>query len=215
MSRDEYGVDQFLKTYSRMSIAPSSGSALVLQGTFVFSACPRDDVKICDDYHLRIIVPPAFPKDIPRVTELDRKIPRDGNYHVNFDNTLCLGSPLRLLEKISTEPNLVGFAENCLVPYLYAITYILQFGGGFVFSELAHGAQGIMEDYLSLFGLTDPKQVYQAIRLLGLKQRLANKQPCPCGCGLKLGQCRYRYKLNKYRELADSAWFRVRLAELR
>jgi len=215
MREDETGIIQFLKAYPRMSIAPSYGLALVLRGTFIFSACPRNDVKICDAYHLKIKVPRAFPKDIPRVIELDGKIPRNGNFHVNYeyDNTLCLGSPLRLLEKISIKPNLVGFAENCLVPYLYAITYKLQFGGGFIFSELAHGSQGIMEDYLSLFGLTDPKQVYQAIRLLGMEQKLANKQPCPCGCGLNLGQCNFHHKLNKYRGLADIAWFRAHLAD--
>ena len=72
--------------------------------------------------------------------------------------TLCLGSPLRLLWKLSRRPSLPGFASSCLVPYLYAVSHKLQFGGELLFRELKHGAEGIVEDYLDLFGLSNPEQ---------------------------------------------------------
>jgi len=216
MKEDKAGVREFLQEFPGMSRVPSSGPEVVLRGVFEFSACPPKDLKIRDKYHLRITVPPSFPQAIPRVIELDRKIPRTGEYHVNYvtDNTLCLGSPLRLLEKIDNNPTLVGFANECLIPYLYAVTYKLQFGGDLVFNELAHGKQGIIDDYLVLFGLSELKQVLQTVQLLGMKKKVADKQPCPCGSGLKLEQCNYRLKIDKFRRLADKSWFRKCLTDL-
>jgi hypothetical protein len=172
-------------------------------------AQPDGGVDISDSYHLQIVLPMAFPKELPKVTELERKIPSDGKHHINPDNTLCLGSPLRLLKKISEQPNLVGFAERCLVPYLYAVSNKLQTGGNFVFSELAHGEQGIIDDYLDLLGLNKREQVVQALTLLGMKRRIANKAHCPCGCGLRLGKCSFHMKFNQYRNLAERPWFRA------
>jgi hypothetical protein len=44
----------------------------------------------------------------------------DGKHRINPDETLCLGSPLRLMMLVHAEPTLSGFASNCIVPYLYS-----------------------------------------------------------------------------------------------
>ncbi len=120
-------------------------------------------------------MPAAFPRDLPRVTETGRRIPREGEHHVNpTDDTLCLGSPLSLLLKLSTDPTLNGFAETCLVPYLHAVSYKLRHGGPFPFGELAHGTPGVLTDYRSLLCLKDDEQAREAVRLLGMKKRRAN-----------------------------------------
>ncbi len=203
------GLHQFLTDYPGMTIRPTTGSDLVMHGKFSFSAQPDSGVEITDTYHLRIVVPQAFPCDLPRVTELGDKIPRTGDYHVNPDATLCLGSPLRLLWKLSNKPTLSGFASECLVPYLYAISHKLKCGGNLPFSELAHGTPGELQDYADLFSLKRPEQAQLALRLLAMKKRLANKQPCPCDCGKRLGQCRFNGTIRKFRRLASRSWFRA------
>jgi hypothetical protein len=82
-------------------------------------------------------------------------------------------------------------------------------GGDFVFGELAHGDQGIVDDYSAMLGLKERHQVTQAIHLLGLKKRLANKKPCPCGCGKRLGSCPFHHKLNEFRKMAPVSWFKA------
>src|SRR5205823_1562005 len=120
------------------------------------------------------------------------RIPRTGEYHVNTsDNTLCLGSPLSLLLKLSKKPTIDGFAESCLVPYLFAISRKLKNGGPLPFGELAHGRKGLRDDYAFLFGLRQPQNVGRVLQLLGMKKRRANKLPCPCGCRKRLGRCRF------------------------
>lgn len=204
---DLHGVSQFLKNYPGVSIAPSRGTNLILKGKFDFKANIKDGPEIADSYLPEISVNNSFPQVLPEVKETERKIPRDGKHHVNSDETLCLGSPLRLLQKIHAKRNLTGFAEDCLVPYLYAVSHKIMHGGNFILGELAHGEQGIIHDYQDLLGLTSRSQVAAAITLLGIRKRLANKKPCPCGCGMRLGTCPFRYKLNDFRKMAQRSWF--------
>ncbi len=74
---------QFLKHYRRMAVQPSKNSSLILEGIFDFSAKPKGKPEITDSYQLKIFVPNLFPRDIPVVTEIGQKIPRNGDYHVN------------------------------------------------------------------------------------------------------------------------------------
>jgi hypothetical protein len=207
-NRDLFGVAQFLKEYPGMSIQPFQGQDVVLKGVFAFTANTPTGPEITDYYSLEISIPKKFPNALPIVREINGKIPRDGNYHINPDDTLCLGSPLRVLKKINENSDLSGFARGCLVPYLYAVSYKLINGGDLYFGELAHGKQGIIDDYRDLLGLRTEEQVMEALRLLGTKKKIANKKPCPCNCGNRLGRCSFRHKLNNFRNLASGSWFR-------
>lgn len=205
---DLHGVSELIKNYPGMSIGPYKDRILILKGNLRFKARGPNSKEIDDGYNLEISIPENFPHALPKVVETGNKIPRDGNHHVNPDHTLCLGSPLRILKKIYERPNIVGFVEECLIPYLYAVSLKLQNGGNFIFSELAHGEQGIIDDYLDLLGLYNREQVVYAINLLGIKKRLANKKPCPCGCGKRLGACSFHYRMNFLRKMAPMSWFR-------
>ena len=207
------GLREFLRLYPRMSLAPIRGAGLTLEGQFDFTAQLEGDIEITDSFRLRIDIPKNFPADIPTVMEPSRKIPRDGRHHVNDDGSLCLGSPLRLRWKLTNNPSLVGFAADCLIPYFYAIFYKLKHGK-FPFGELPHGGAGLVQDYAVLFRLENKEQILKAFQLLGLKRRIANKKDCPCGCGLRLGKCRFRNKINKYRYWASRFWFRSHLKDL-
>ena len=78
--------------------------------------------EIIDSFELIIIVPTSFPRELPKVTEIANRIPRDGNHHVNPDGTLCLGSPLRLLSLISGNPDIICLEVD---------PFFRQFGGKF------------------------------------------------------------------------------------
>ena len=207
---DPLALREFLRDYPQMAIRPSAGQNLRLKGQFVFAAHHAKAGDIQEAFALEIIVPIGFPKELPRVTETGGRIPRIGEYQVNpTDNTLCLGSPLSLLLRLSKRPTLEGFAENCLVPYLFAISCKLRNGGPLAFGELAHGRDGILIDYAGLFGLKHTAQVKYALQLLGIKKRRANKLPCPCGCRSRLGRCRFNARLRQFRALASRSWFKM------
>jgi len=206
------GMREFLRDYPQMAIRPSAGQDLRLKGNFVFVAHHPKEGDIQDSFALEIVVPRGFPIELPHVTETGGRIPRTGEFHVNpTDNTFCLGSPLSLLLKLSRKPTLNGFAEDCLVPYLFAISHKLKTGGPLPFGELDHGVDGLFVDYLQLFGLKTREQLIYAFRLLGMKKRRANKLPCPCGCGIRLGRCKYNFRLREFRKVASRTWFRSRV----
>jgi len=203
------GIQDFLHDYPGMAIRPSQEiSKLTLIGEFDFSAYSGEHEEITDSYRLQIVVHSSFPRSIPEVKVVENKIPDDGKYHVNSDGTLCLGSRLRLLFKISSKPTLSGFAELCLVPYLYAVSYKRKFGGEFLFCELLHGISGELLDYVDLFGLKEPDQARSVLCLIAMKKRLANKHSCPCGCGRLLGNCLFNNRIKRFRDLADRGWYK-------
>jgi hypothetical protein len=202
------GLREFLRAHPKMALRPADGNELNIEGRFDFRARTEKYHEINDGYVLRIRVPSLFPRDVPAVYEVERRIPRNGHYHVNSDGTLCLGSRLRVLQKLARLPTLTGFSQNCLVPYLFAVSHKLTYGGDLPFGELAHGPAGELMDYLELFGLRTVEQARMVVQYLGMKERKANKLPCPCGCGRRLGRCRFNMKLREFRRLAERSWFR-------
>jgi len=203
------GLGQFLADYPQMVFRPRTGKLPVLRGRFDFTAHHREAGEIQDTYNLEIEIPTTFPHDVPRVTEIGGRIPRELDYHVNTsDGTLCLGSPLRLRQLLAADPTLTGFAANCLVPYLFAQSQRLAGTGGFPFGELAHGLPGMLDDYVAMFGVKEYRQALEVLRLLGMKKRRANKLPCPCECRHRLGRCGFNSRLAAVRKVADRPWFR-------
>ena len=194
-----------------MKIRPCAGTTLAFQGTFDFTAEGNGHPRITDSYQLSIRIPEAFPLDLPITLEIAGRIPCDGKHHINHDQSLCLGARIRLLQELAKKPTLRGYAEKCLIPYLYAMSLNLNYGVPFAFGELAHGAKGELQDYMEMLGLKDTRQAKQALSLLIMKERVANKQPCPCGCGKRLGTCNFRNRLNAIRQLSSLSWFRANL----
>lgn len=204
---EKNGISQFLRKYTKMAIRPSGNSFLLIEGKFDFSAQKEGIEPITDCYDIQISFPNKFPRELPTVYETAGRIPRKGEYHVNSDGSLCLGSPIRLLMKLSRSPTYLGFASECIVPYLFSISYKFKYGK-FPFGELPHGTPGELVDYANLFGLKSIEQARVAVKYLGMKKRHANKLPCPCGCGRRLGKCSFNNRLNEFRLLAERGWFR-------
>lgn len=202
------GLDEFRRDYPLMALRPRAGDRRIIKGQFRFIAVHAEAGKVEDSFDLDIHVPRAFPRELPKVVEIGGRIPRTGGFHINqFDGSLCLGSPVHLLLKLSSAPTLCGFAEKCLVPYLFAISQKLNRNADFPFGELAHGAEGALADYQCLFGLESKLQALSALALLATKKRVANKRLCPCGCGKRLGKCAFNTRIRSYRALANRAWF--------
>ena len=196
-----------------MSTVPHVGEGLVVRGVLSFRAKAHPGVVTEESFRIEISIPARFPQETPKVVEIGGRIPRNGDYHIYPDGTLCLGSPLELMMKLKAGPSLSMFVNSCLVPYLYAVSRKLQHGGAFCLGELSHGFPGLEECYMELLGLASGQQVRKAIMLLGLRKRIANKHLCPHGCGRRLGACEYRFKLDEFRGIASAAWFRAHAEE--
>src|ERR1700720_3386010 len=67
----------------------------------------------------------------------------------------------------------------------------------------------MVDDNVALFGVKNFRQAVEALRLLGMKKRRANKLRCPCGCKKRLGRCRFNATLAQFREVGGRPWFRA------
>lgn len=200
-----------------MSIRPNRHSGINLEGAFEFTAEPPAGVQagqITDSYDLRIHIPPAFPRAIPTVWETGRRIYPQEDFHINPNGTICLGTPIELLRAMANIQTITSFADRCIIPYLYAVSYKQKNGGMFLFGEFAHGIDGMLDSYKSIFGVPSKQQVFTAIHYLGMKERNANKKPCACNCGKRQGKCVFNTKLKSYRRQAPRTFFRNHLVEL-
>ena len=212
LAHQNWELEAFLRAYPLMKVRPSE-QMFCLAGKFDFSAEHSIKGSVSDSFRLQILIPKNFPQSLPLVRETEGRIPGPGHseqekFHVNPDGTFCLGAPLRLKLAISKNPTLCQFAEQCIVPYLFAVSRKLETGLDFAFGELPHGVDGIMVDYKNILELESEEGVRSALKLLGMKKRIANKYPCPCNCGKRLGRCSFRSALNDLRQVIGRSSFR-------
>ena len=204
----------FLYDNPDMVIVYLSSSRAVLEGVYHLHAHHPIRGNVDSDYKLRIEIPASFPKEIPIVRETGNIIPRDNRHHVsrdiiNYTDNLCLGSRIRVLQKINEKSTISSFIEKCVAPFLYAIAL-----DDFVFGELEHDWDGILDDYKEIFSVSTDEQVLDILLCISKKKRIANKQCCPCKCGQRLGKCKIHNKVNQIRRLASRNSFKAEYNDL-
>lgn len=207
-----WGVHALLSRYPGLAFRPSRvAGTLVIAGELTFSASePGRKRPVEDTFLVEIQVSRNFPNEPPLVRDAGGRVPR--TFHTNPDGTLCLGSPIAVRMRLAAQPDLVGFVETSVIPYLYAFVR-KERGEPLPFGELAHGDRGLLDDYRRLLGTRDDRTCVALLMLLGMKKRIANKQRCACGSGRRVGRCHHR-ALNRLRPAAPRSWFRAHATSL-
>jgi hypothetical protein len=192
-------IESFLADYPRMRFRPTVDGTISLVGRFPFSASAEGLPAITDEYRIRIDIVDQLDKALPVIYETGGRIPSSMDNHVNGDRSLCLGSPLSQRLQLGATPTLARFVELCLVPFLYAQSLRQRGVAHFPFGELAHGPQGLIDDYRMIFAVEDARVLMRLLELLSMKRRRANKLPCPCGCGRRFAGCRLHVTAHRAR----------------
>lgn len=195
-------IEEFIHLFKRMNIVDFNQESTMLCGAIECRIPNGNHGAIEIFYRLRIDVPHNYPNEVPRVFEIGTDIPRLAEYHLNFDGSLCLGSPLRILESIRQDESLVKYAKEFLLPYLYAVS-LKQRGvcERMVYGELEHGEQGLFSDYKKCFGVQTNAQVLWVLKLLRKENLDYKNELCPCGCGRSLADCQFRNTIEYWKEV--------------
>ena len=204
------GLENFLAAHPRIRIIEINNDQLVLAGEYHLKARLAGSQLVDRTYKLRLICPRDYPKKLPKVIDEEKYFSRNQEYHTYSDGSFCLGSELKIKLLLQGNHSLTVFFEEIIDRFLYSVTHRIEFGV-FPYGELAHGEQGLIDDYGEMFGLNGKLAVVRALHALGKRKREANKFPCPCCCGLRLGCCDYRFVLNKFRNIDRRRWFREHL----
>ena len=170
--------------YPELLLLRQTDDSWMITGKFSFSARYHEK-QINDDYELEILISSSYPNDVPKVREKGHRIPSDFHHSGEF---LCLGEPGEVMCRFYEQPTLLGFAENCLIPYLYNFSHKEKFGGPLPLGELSHGWLGLLEHYQDLFGLKN-EQVVLALLHICAKKSYRGHNRCPCGSKQRFRRC--------------------------
>lgn len=194
-------IEKFMGEYSEFSMRPIVDNAMILKGNIQRQLYHESYGAIDIDYSLLIHIPFDYPENQPIIYESKGEIQNSPTNHINPDGSFCLGSPLRLKILLKRNSDFKYFFENCVLPYLYAVTINIQQKVGFAFGELEHGSTGLILDLQDYFHLKDALQVFQMLNLLSSKKKIANRMLCPCGCKQRVTQCDYFQHILKMRKV--------------
>ena len=125
---ERYGLNDFLILNPSFRLKKLSKEELIIQGEREIKHQMDGFQLVADSVSLGIQFNKDYPKDIPMVFELEGKIPRIEDYHVNrSDNSCCLGSSLAILDKIYKSPEINSFFLKCIDPFLYSVLHKITF----------------------------------------------------------------------------------------
>ena len=209
---ESLGLEDFLALHPKIRIAEIDDEKVELAGEYHLKAQLAGSQIVDRTYLLRIVCPRDYPGKLPKVLDEGRDFPRNQEYHTYSDGSFCLGSELKIKSVLRDDHSLSAFFEKIIDRFLYAVSHRIEFGN-FPYGELAHGEQGLIDDYGDMLDLEGKLPVLRALEALGKRKREANKLPCPCGCGFRLGRCDYRFVLNEFRNIERRCWFRQHLKE--
>jgi hypothetical protein len=205
----QWELNELLVKYPGLRLHPSKGLDVIIQGSLEFSAVRKDEEQIDDEYSLTIQVPDGYPRLLPSVWEVKKRIPP--KFHKLDDGSLCLGSETRLRLILLRSPSILSFVDMCVVPYLYGHSFFEKHGR-MPFGELSHGRKGVIEDLAELF-VVDERIVLDFVAVAAMKKSVANKLSCPCGSSLRLGSC-HRKRVNTLRDRLGRRWFAYLMGQL-
>lgn len=122
-----------------------------------FTHCFKIKIKINEDginfeNWVRVCIPNDYPQTIPIVFDVDEVIPRNIDYHANWNGELCLDHPINLYEFFSKDKKLLAFIENFVVPFYYGFHYREKYGI-YPFGEYSHGNKGTIEAIINYFDI--------------------------------------------------------------
>ncbi len=207
---DALQLDVFLAGNPKFRIAEINDEKFVLTGDYDLKAQLAGRQIIDKTYHLKFVCTNDYPRKLPEVLDEGRYFPRNQEFHTYSDGLFCLGSDLKIKGKLREDHTIKAFFDKVVDPFLYSVSHRIEYGD-YPLGELAHGEQGLIDDYAEMFDLKDKASILLAFKALGKRKREANKLPCPCGCRLRLGRCDYRLILNGFRNIEFRCWFRVYL----
>jgi len=168
--------------HSGLYLLDNGEGSWIIRGNIHFCA-EHDGLE--DEYIAEILIPNKYPQAVPQAKEVGGRI--NNNFHIYSDKRLCLGAPVAVKRKFAQNPTLIGFTNNCLVPFLYMHSY-LKHHGKLPSGELAHGPDGLIQFYKEEFQTEDTEVVLGLLRILTY-WGIPGNMLCPCKSGKRLWKC--------------------------
>jgi hypothetical protein len=172
-----------LERYPDLRIVEESGT-IGVRGTF--PVVEREE--ILDRYQIEIRFPEDYPRSLPGVFEIGRRIPRTVDRHVYpATGQACIVVDEEWLATVGERVVFRKFLDGPVRNYFIGQS-LVEAGEPWPFGQRSHGAKGLVEAYGEWFDTTDQAVVIRYLDFLTHKQ-VKGHWTCPCGSGKRLRDC--------------------------
>lgn len=170
------------------------GSYLVVEGTSAAASGP------ITEFAIRMDVNPRYPHLEPKVFEVDGRIPRNPDRHINGDGDCCVTVWEHWLAT-AADHSIAGFLNGPLNEYFLG-QFWFEKTGKWPFGERPHGDSGMEEAYADALGIANRREalIYH-LRLLSQAWPKGH-WVCPCGSGKIIRNCHREDLMSLHRRIA-------------
>lgn len=192
----------------RLHLFIHDGGNAAVRGTFC--VCSPVGI-ILDKYRISIELPPDYPSALPVVREIDGRIPRDIDFHMQSDGVACVLLPDDRGRCFPEDAPFSTYLNGPLHDFFLGQS-LVALGGDWPFGEWSHGSTGVWEYYQELLQTEDRVVVQAFLEALG-KPVFKGHLPCPCGSGKKNREC-CRNRISELRRMIPPAIARTAFERL-
>ena len=139
--------------------------------------------ELVDLFKLKIYIPMDYPEELPKIQEIEGRIPKD--FHMN-NNSFCLEVPIEMY-LYAKDHSINEFLSKFLDSYLSAFMWYKKYGF-FPYGDRSHGTEGKMEQLLEFFNVKSPNTVIELLSI-STGSKYKRNDLCPCGSGKKYKSC--------------------------
>jgi len=140
-----------------------------------------------DCFEVSVLLPKAFPRELPVVREVYGRIPWNADRHVEPDGKACVIFPDDRWRCFPEGSTVLDYLRGPVHNYFLSQSYWEEYGE-WPLGEWDHGELGILEYYRWLVGIDDNLTACRFLHILG-KMKLKRHWECPCGSGVKIVDC--------------------------
>lgn len=141
-----------------------------------------------DRFTIRMLIPSGFPVEEPIVWELDERIPRTQDRHMNGRAGECCLTVWEAWRAVTQEQNFQTFMEGPVSDFFLGQAMVER-GDDWPFSELPHGRPGIIQAYAHALSLAESEALVVAYLDVLSHRHIKGHFACPCGSGKVIRKC--------------------------
>jgi hypothetical protein len=179
-------IESSFKYFKTRPSLNETASEYVVEGHLY--CCVEGYSDLYDTFHVIIKVPFDFPHKLPVVIELDNKIERSVDYHMDSNGKCCLGTQVAIFDYMQTKKisSFSQFLEQIIIIHFFQIKYFMVKREWLQTPE-AHYTEGVRDSYKRIFKLNDEALYKIASR------KFRRFDQCLCGNSRRFDKCHGKY----------------------
>ena len=153
---------------------------------------------LIDKYSIKVVLPDDYPLTVPSVYELEGKIPRIADRHINGDGSCCIFAPPERWEQWPLGVGIDVLFNGPIKYYFFSQAYFDR-EQVWPLGEWLHGNEGVVQYYMVRLGVTSIPELKRLLIMINIKKQ-TTFWSCPCGSKKKYSIC-HKDKVEKLEKI--------------